>query len=278
MIEELLDSVHNHQIDISEHSGIMVSDASIFIDKGKFSIVYGQCMRAAYYRIIGLSKKRIDTLGKYIKYNVFSKVKSSIASLLTLNNKLVNCNVQITHDVPKITGNIDIVATSGFKEYGVKIFMIDPTKTSLSSIFSTNAFPKIEHIIQASIALNLYRTKISEMYILYIRSDTYDAKSFKIQNVRITDGQLASVDGQVYKTLKLSDIYKRFVKLEAHITNRSTPPADYQITFTKEYLQQIHEAGLISEKQYLANIKSVGQIGDKKCLYCNYKDICALEP
>lgn len=202
-----------------------------------------------------------------------------------------------------VSGRCDIIAWdfTTNEPVGIEVKSVGEYKAS-----KTIEQPSDEHIMQAVIYLDYYRTHMpsnqvipKKWYIWYCsRTENYSIKAKKhhspltmLWDYFITleeDGTPCvhtSTNSKLMPHLNVSKIHERYKKLALYVNNKTLPPQDYELSYSPEKIATLFKTDKLTRKadkevveKWLKKGAPEGKLklemGDFECRLCAYRDKC----
>ncbi len=277
MISELLDAhfISKKQAQQKHLDRLFPTQSSTFIAYPKYKKLEGKCMRAAYYHCMGMEESPGLTLRNHLIFKMGDYTEKMILDILKEKGDLVEEGTKFFNEQYNISGRLDAIIKHEGKEVGLEIKSIGSNKYAINHIFGSKwneAFPKWQNLFQTIIYCYVFRDRIDEFIILYIRRDTCETKEF-IVSLQPKDGKLyPCIDGKLDERFCVEDILERYSQLSEFIRLGILPPKEYQKIYPANMIQQYLKAGFMS--RYMAEKYKTEPFGDINCRFCGYSDLC----
>lgn len=284
------------------------SSASVEVEEPYGKRVIGACLRQQYYRMTEEPTSNVGNPDYVISAMLGDKVSELLVFLIDnygFQMGLQRATTEHPFFDPRInlSGRSDIILWDYIQKeiVGVEVKSVGSYKAS-----KTIEAPADEHIMQAALYLDYYRTYIPEdqpspkkWYIWYFsRTENYSIKGKKhgsplemLWDFFIT---LDSEDNPVvhtptcsraYKHLNLKNIHARFKQLKASLDTSTIPQRDYVLNYSEERIASLHSLGLLTRKMDTEKVdkwlkkgapegKLKIEMGDFECQLCAWKDKC----
>lgn len=284
------------------------SSVSVEVPQPWGTQVIGACLRQQYYRMNEEPTSNPGNPDYMISALLGDKVSELLVYLLDtygFQMGIQRAATEHSFQDPRLnlSGRSDIIVWDYVQKElaGIEVKSVGAYKAA-----KTIEAPAEEHIMQAVLYLDFYRTFIKEgdarpkkWYIWYFsRTENYSIKGKKhgsplemIWDFFIT---LDSDDNPVvhtptssraYKHLNLKNIHERFNRLKVFIDTKTLPPRDYDIAYSEEKLTTLYKCGQFTRKadeekiqKWLDKGAKEGKLklemGDFECQLCVWKDKC----
>lgn len=237
----------------------------------------GKCMRDSYWshksvkpsNPMGARGKRICDVGNMVERAEVNRYKEM--GIWRGNN------VKFIDNDHGLSGEVDAFV---FDEIAKKIIGVE-IKSGYGYQFQSAVIgkpgrkgkPKLDHLMQVMLYEN-YFTEIPLFKMVYIDRGNAARAEFDVTLNKKTGA--AIVDGKPFmEGLTVPAILHRYEKLDEYLKDGAVPPRDYQLQYTDERMQFLHDSKRMSKtmaSQYERTQKV--ELGDWRCSYCNYKDYC----
>ena len=273
---ELIKAVDSHSEDpcvVSPpryHRGFHPSGASCVVkDEYDEETITGKCLRASFWAFKSIKKsnpmnargKRICSVGSMVERWEVDRYKEM--GIWRGNN------VKFQNKDSDISGEVDafVYDEKGDEVIGVEI------KSGYGYQFQSKVIgkpgrkgnPKLDHLMQVMLYMDYFRdTRLFKL--VYVDRGNAARCEFDI-TIDKKDGGV-KVDGKRFqKELTIPSILHRFNILKDHLDNDSLPVRDYQLQYTDERVQFLHDSKRLNkaqERQYEKEQKV--ELGDWRCI------------
>lgn len=133
--------------------------------------------------------------------------------------------------------------------------------------------PQISHILQAAIYLHYYaRFGFTHWQIVYIDRGFGDFSS-PAHKVFLDDKGEIYVNGSQLN-INILDVFERWNNLSKNILNNEIPERDFELSFTKEKLNKMADAGMLSKTDVGLLKRNMLKKGDWNCEKCPFLEAC----
>jgi len=243
----------------------------------------GACLRSAWYRVTGVPDgfevlpndpytEWIFALGKAVEVILVEQWKQM--GLWVANN------VEFYDPVKKISGEIDVILcdpSERSKLYGVEVksfYGYQGTKEVCGNK-STQARPKTSQLMQTLIYADQF-PELDYFKMIYYARDSANRNEFDITITNDGGVRRPTIDGIIDHRFSMEDIYSRYRELDEYIEAQVMPPADYELHWDAEKVEQRNSLGEVAKTRYADWKKNPSRnpMGDWQCSYCRYKNIC----
>jgi hypothetical protein len=280
--------------------GLYPSEASVeFMDNGQ-KIVVGKCMRAAWYRAMGVQPTRPVSPGLAIKGRLGKWAEQGMIDEWKKAGLYVQSNVKFYNKALALSGELDAVLRNPLTGHLIglemKTFYGYPANRSICGVKrekGTGRFiagrPKDDHFLQACVYAWEYRGMLDEYRLYYLERGDGHRIEFKIGFALRSDGthqcfweQLpgnywnAYQDGPVLQPYAIEGIHGRYKTLLSCIAKAQIPPKDFESIWDADMVEYRFQRGDISKTNYdkWGKNPKKNPLGDWHCSYCDYSEQC----
>lgn len=278
------------------------SSVSYFVDRLK--ITKGQCLRAAWYRVMGYKKDKPDSpglsmMGKIGKAceNITVDMHKEMGIHVQNNIKFWTPNLIVSGELDWIFKNPMTQQNCGVEEksyYGMKaekqILGYKGTKGSknVPAKSPIAGKPKTNQYLQAITYHFEYKDVLQEYRMYYIDRGNGVRSEFEI-GTEEKDGKnlcwyeqipgpywKTFVPGKVYYPFTIEDIHSRYKELANYLKEKIMPPKDYSINYRDEEVPIFWNDGEINKTDYEKWEKNPSKypVFRWNCSYCAYSEQC----
>jgi len=236
--------------------------------------VIGSCLRSIYWESRGIKKTnpmkarsiRIAKTGKLIE-----QIEVQLYKELGIWR---GNNVKFFNEKCKVSGEIDAM----IYDESVKHLLGIEIKTGYDYKFRKEVIgtstksgrPKLDHLLQTMLYIDYFKIPFKMIYI-----DRGNAAR-KEYSITINNDGTPNIDGKKLNNgISIPGCIARFKQVEEHLENATLPRRDYQLKYSDEHIDFLHNSNRLNKtqkKEYEKNKKL--DMGDWRCAYCNYKDYC----
>jgi len=257
-------------------------------------MVVGSCLRQQYFRFNNQLVERGHKAGTlYEKQDVTAtqlwKFAASYDTEATIIKKCKEAGIwaenhtQFTIPELNIKGELDIVlldpdtgelvgadVKSVYGYYGEKAVFGSPKDRAAGR----KGIPKEEHMMQIALYAWYWRKEIAYFKILYFSRGSGQREEYTVSLEPDGEDYMVMTDGE-YAGWNISELHARYEALMDAIDNQEMPKREYDILYSKEYLDELAKAGELS-KTDLTAWKAGRKVkkGDWRCGYCDFKPNC----
>lgn len=259
------------------------SEASVeYYDEHGDKVVEGGCLRASYFRLSGeFEGTPFDARTEFI-FMQGKKVEDMLIDVWKEMGIWVDNNVKFVDKEHNISGEIDalLVEPPDGTIYGVEVksFYGYFAEKEIFGNKSTLGKPKISQLLQTLIYLYHFRDRIPYFRMVYFGRDSVKRRTFKIELEQEGETFYPKIDGVVWRSFSVNDIYARYEKLQEHVDNKIIPPNDYELMYSDAKIEDFYKKGKIAKTKYEkwknGKLGPNEVIGDWQCSYCRYKNEC----
>lgn len=242
-------------------------------------VVKGACMRAMYYRCIGIPQEpfNVRTLYTFACGNIVEDYFTEQIKQMGIwrGNSIKFFNPDI-----KLSGEIDILV----EDPGSKDLVIVEMKTTagyyswkeIAGNASTKGMAKPAHLLQLMLYLYEFRTQVSKGVLLYFNLENKERKQYTVELKEEGGKHYPIIEGVPYKAFGVEDIHDRYREAQGHIDRKEVPPCDFSKVYTPEEVSIHHARGEIAKTKYDKWCKNAEKnpLCDWECSYCNFRDQC----
>jgi hypothetical protein len=289
------------EFDFPRGGNLYPSEASVkFQDENGNWIVEGGCLRKSWYRIRGIESGGTNARAEYIfaagkMFENFIVEQMKQMGLWRANSVPFISN-EFNNDIP-VKGELDGVFWDPINKvnyvWECKTGHGFMAKKDIFGDFHHRGYPKVSQLLQTLVYTYHFREsnpdpKIKTHFpftrLCYImRDEPANRKTFKVEVQEINGIWMALVDGIVEKRFTIENIKQRYQELCAAVKKDEPPPRDYDLIYSDEKVEMLHDRGLLSEskwKDHESNLRvragksrmrdpKIKIIGDWNCKYCN---------
>lgn len=271
--------------------------------------VLGNCLRSAYYRVIGIEKTDPPNARAYYIFMLGNLVEKFLIDRWKEMGIWEQDNVAFYDREYNVSGKIDCFIRSIFvKRNGV--YKMRPRNQSpiigveVKSFYgyyatkeiignqSQDGRPKINQLLQAFYYTERYSHRgVPGFKMAYLARDSVQRREFNIVPVVTSLGgevqrTRPAVDGTVFSNISIEAIRESYRLLDQAVRTDTLPARDYTHAYDKATVEAKKVAGEISNSKYDSwvrakkpcdgNVRRLHKdaIGDWQCSYCDYKQHC----
>lgn len=284
------------------------SSASVETESETGKEVIGSCHREQYYRLTEEPTTNVGEPDYAISAAIGDKVSELIVQLIDTHGfKMGLQRLAVEHSFydPRInvSGRCDIIAWdfTTNEPVGIEVKSVGEYKAS-----KTMDAPSDEHIMQAVIYLDYYRTFIpagqiipKKWYIWYCsRTENYSIKSKKHGSpftmlwdyfITLEDNGTPVIHSHAKSVrmphLGVTKIHERYKRLEGYVAAKALPPRDYDLSYSPEKITTLYKSDKLTRKadkevieKWLNKGAPAGKLkiemGDFECKMCPWQDKC----
>lgn len=284
------------------------SSVSVEVEQPWGKEVIGSCLKQQYYRMVAEPSSNVGNPDYMISAALGDKVSGLLIEFLDkygfqMGVQKVAEEQSFFDPRINLSGRVDIIIWDyeNNELAGIEVKSVGSYKAS-----KTIEFPAEEHIMQAAMYLDYYRTFIlddkivpKKWYIWYFsRTENYSIKTKKhnsplemIWDFSVTldpDGNPvvhSSTSSKVFKHLNIAKIHERFNRLSNYIEEGIEPPRDFDIEYSEEKITTLYKLDQLTRKADKEKIekwlnkgaqegKLKLQMGDFECQLCSWRDKC----
>lgn len=258
------------------------SEASVeYHDEHGDKVIQGGCLRSSYYRLKGGFEGIPHDARTQFIFIQGNMVEDMMIKLWKEMGVWKDNNVKFIDKEHNISGEMDalLIEPDG-TEYGVEVksFYGYFAEKEIFGNKSTLGKPKLPQLLQTLIYLYNFRDRLPYFRMVYFGRDSVKRRTFKIELEQEGDIFYPKVDGVVWRSFSMNDIFDRYKRLQEHLDNNVIPDRDYDLHFSDAKIQDFFTKGKVAKTKYEKWQKGrLGQhevIGDWQCSYCKYKDTC----
>ena len=259
------------------------SEASVVVhDQHGDRVVHGGCMRAAYFRCSSHEFERIPNTARseYI-FKQGIGVEKILVNMFKEMGVWVDNNVKFLDKKNRISGELDgILMEPNGTLYGaeIKSFYGYFAEREIFGNRSVKGMPKMGHLLQTLIYTNFFKDKLPYFRIVYFARDSVKRRTFKIELHEEGDLIYPKIEGEVFRSFTVNDIYKRYEELQKYLDNDIIPPNDFELFYSSEKIEDYYQKGKVAKTKYekwkKGKLAPHEQIGDWNCSYCAFKNVC----
>jgi hypothetical protein len=260
------------------------SEASVVLtDEHGDRVVEGGCLRASYFR---LSQEFQGTPNDARSEWIFMMGKAVEEELVRYWKEMgvwKDNNVKFLDEQNHISGELDaiLVEPGTGQMYGVEVktFYGYHAEKEIMGNFKNDGFPKMGQLLQTLVYLNYWEKRgLPYFRMVYFARDSVKRRTFKVELHHEGDITYPKVDGVVIRSFTMNDVLARYKELKHYIETKTIPPADYELQYSDEKIEDFFKKGKVSKTDYEAfkkgKLKPHENIGDWNCSYCKFKNIC----
>lgn len=172
------------------------------------------------------------------------------------------------------------------------------SKGPITSTKDTKLFPKMDNVLQCLVYLYHYgKYGIKKWLLLYIDRALGQSEATPIHwnyhTIEVNSAGHPVISNEQGSTtiteFKVIDVINRFKELQKHVDNNTLPPRDYAIRYDNKKILSLYDRESLNKTQTEAITKIIKkktrekilqedtpiiEIGDWRCAYCEYSDIC----
>lgn len=251
--------------------------SAVWHDKFGIRRVAGTCMRKSYLRLTGAPVTNPpDAYNEWI-FALGKAVEEILVEQWKQMGIWVENNLKFLDAERSISGEIDVILTEpNGSLFGVEVKSFYGYQATRDLIGNTKvkAAPKTSQLIQAMIYVDQFKDILSYFKMVYYARDSAARNEFDITLVPIDGKRYPAINGEVDSRFSLEDVYERFAILKQYLQAKELPPADFELRWSEEKINQRKELGEVSKSAYEEWQKKKTSIGDWQCRFCPYKVNC----
>jgi hypothetical protein len=259
------------------------TQASVYIDYGKYKKLHGKCMRASYYACNGIKEEsNLDSeeqLNRSLQQLEGEYTEKMILDILEKKKVLVDKALKFEVVKYNIYGKLDGIIVKDKKLVGLEIKSVGGNNQyTVNDIWGSQwnkPAPRWQNLFQTLIYCYAFRGTIDSFLIYYQRRDTGQRKVFNISIEPIKDKIYPVINGVVDYRYTINDMLDRFKLLGNCLKDGKIPPREFMGTYPEDQIKKYVELGIVSKKRY--ETYKTKPFGDFECAYCGFKDKCDKE-
>jgi hypothetical protein len=265
-------------------SHLYPSEASVkYYDEFGDLTTVGQCMRAAYFRVVGGFERISNSAYSEWIFKMGKDVENIIVAQAKEAGIWVDNNIKFYDKEYNISGEIDCLIAEPpngvIVPYEIKSFYGYFAHREIFGNKSRAAQPKFDQLCQLLVYLWKFRDQFPYGRMAYFARDDIKRKTFKVALHQEGEIFYPVIDGKIFKLFTVNDILARYRQLQDYIDRKEVPPADYELQYSDAMIQDFAKKGKISkskfEKWQKGKLNDYEYLGDWRCGgYCPYRLIC----
>lgn len=274
-----------------QRPGLWPSEASVMYEIDGTPICRGKCMRAVFYRAMGVPED--DGKGGQ-STNLMMKAHLGRAAEGQTTNRWKEMGIWAGNSIKfynrqyVVSGELDTILNLDGKKILVE----------QKSFYGFNASreicgakrppipgcPKWGHFLQSCVYADEYQDKVDECRLYYLERGDGHRVEFLVGVDRATGrpywqqipGPYWNMysDKRVLAPFTMDDIYARFKQLIKYIRLEQVPPRDFKHTWDKATIQWMYDHDEISQSKYKDYMSGKKQAGNWECAYCSRASKC----
>lgn len=258
------------------------SEASVkYIDKHGDLVTEGKCLRAIYFRMTNGVKRIPNTAKTEFIFRLGSGVEHILVEEFKQMGIWVDNNVKFYNKQWNISGEVDAVLREPdgtVYPAEIKSFYGYMAESQILGTKRKPGYPKLDQLMQLLVYLNEFRDKFPYGRMIYLERGGGKRTSFLVELTEKDGLTYPIVNGKINTSFSVEDVYQRFLTVQEYIDKKEVPPADYELQYSDEKIVDYAKKGKVGKTKFelwqKGRLKKDEYIGDWRCGYCNYKNVC----
>jgi len=274
VVDQYLENPYKVQVPNHRVANYPSQSSCVYRNEYGEDVVAGKCLRAVYWEAKGVKEtnpvtargQRIFGYAKNVEKFEVEQYKQ-IGIWRGNNTKFFNPNLNISGEADCIIWDKDL---KGLRGVEVKSGYDYKFRTDVLGTPTRPGKPKFDHLLQTMIYIDYFKIPFTLLYI-----DRGNAQRGEY-DITLNEDGTPNIDGKKLNNgISFGRIIARFKEVEECIKDSVIPKRDFQLKYSKDFIDVLHKTKRLKKKQTEEYEKNKDlDIGDFQCGYCNYKDYC----